>query len=191
MTGHGTSCPGCGKTFECLFAPLPAYAKKTSVAGVGQRPSRLGVCVNHPENEARFRCRQCRAAICDVCAFPTHMGKYCPKCMSKGTSPESLAKSRRLAVTSIVMAGVSFFIMFIAFVVVATAGPGEEEAMMALSGLCFWGAVIAAIIGLATGFTSRDKARKTSGLALAGIITNGVLIGLFVLLFLVGMLMGG
>jgi hypothetical protein len=151
-------------------------------------------CINHPASPAPHTCVRCQRTICSVCEFQTAAGSFCPECMSAGPSPEEKSASLAKAVWAVVLAVVGMVILVIGMMIAGASSRMQKSYQMQdqmLNTAVFFLAFLAALGGLALGLVSRDEARATgSPLPVVAIIANGILLGLFVLLSLVGVFNG-
>jgi hypothetical protein len=171
-------CPMCQSRLECLYAaPLKVVPK-----------ARLSeICTFHPEVQAAARCRTCRKAVCETCAFRARMGVYCPDCAS--APDEARRKDTTVkGVTSLICGVVGLLLFGVAFVGTAFCEePKSAEALWMVLGSL---ALIAGLVSVGMGFTSRDPARGRSMIGLIGLIIGFLVLAIYALLVIAGAVAG-
>lgn len=173
QAGPKFTCPACQSSLECLYS---------APAKLVQRKTLSQLCVFHPEVQAVSRCRTCRKAVCETCAFRARMGVYCPEC---ATAPDETARRSTMwkGIFSLGFGVAALIAIGFMFVLSAT-GSGKVAELMAT--LC----LLLAIAGTATGFTSRDPAKGRSMIGLIGLILNCILLAIFILLIVLNIVSG-
>jgi hypothetical protein len=172
-------CPLCQSKLECLFA-VPIK--------VVQRPVVSEICTFHPGVPAASRCRSCRKAICETCAFRARGGVYCPDCAA---APDE--SRRRGSPVKGVISLVCGIVGLLAYGVGFVATPLCEN-QKAAEGLWTGVSIVSLVVGLvavAMGFISRDPARARSLPGLIGIIVGFLDLAIYALLAIAGAMMGG
>jgi len=172
-------CPMCQSKLECLYAgPLK----------VVQRPRLSEICTFHPQVQAAARCRTCRKAVCETCAFRARMGVYCPDC---ATAPDEARRKDTTVkgVTSLV-SGILGLLMFGGAFIATPFCENEKsaEAMWMVLGSL---SLIAGLVSVGMGFTSRDPARGRSMIGLIGLIIGFLVLAIYALLIIAGAMAGG
>jgi hypothetical protein len=171
------SCPSCQSRLECLYA-----APKPLPGSTAMRPGLSELCINHATNQAVARCRTCRKAICDTCLFRGPTGSYCPECAVK-PDEVSLRSKLNWAIASLVCGAVGLLCLAgFFFLAVASRRGGASESESAIAGFLFLASPLVSLVGVGTGFTSRDS-RNRSPLGLVGIILSLFVIAIVALLF--------
>jgi hypothetical protein len=171
-------CPSCQGNLECLYA---AGAVPAPAAVPVPRNMISEICTFHPGVQAIGRCKNCRKAVCETCAFRMRIGLYCPDCAS--APDEQLRRSTTSrGVISLVCGAAALIMMVVTFVSAAMAGKAEGIATC-----LFLVTLILALTGIATGFMSRDPARGRSVTGLIGLIISFLVLGIYALLIVASM----
>ncbi len=206
--GASVLCPHCGgshwvssRSGAPAAKPAPAGAPPESfpapppVAGGGLEAamkSSVGLCVNHPESPAAGRCRRCRKALCETCSFMSGPERFCGDCA--GTPDEARLERRRSRAIWSIVCGALAIAVLIGTMVVAAAQANErgdvDKGAEVLAGCGVLVAVLLAGTGLAMGLASRDKQLGGTAAGVVGIVVSSIGLGLFVLLWLAGVMMG-
>src|SRR5437764_12036748 len=133
-------------------------------------------CYAHLDVASTVECARCDRHLCDVCAFESAAGKLCVDCMTEGAGHSGERKTIGYSVAALVCASlgvVTLGIPFFGLQDVVGLGLGF---LGVAAFLCFGG-------GLAFAVSGRDHGRRTgSPLALIGMIANGTLLALYVVL---------
>jgi hypothetical protein len=146
------------------------------------------MCARHPEVAAEQRCANCRTPLCATCDF-TFPGDlhFCPDCATSAGGALSGRRKRSL-VWSYVLAcwsTVAFFGLMIA--AAFSRSKGEAEAL----GIALTVAVlIPSIAGVATSVGALERRQSNSFWIWIAVVWNGLLLGGFLLLSIVGTLRG-
>lgn len=144
------------------------------------------MCSIHPGVPAVQICQMCGTSICKTCdfEFPDNL-HVCPNCINK---PQTLSsKQKKYLVWSYVLAGVAT-IGFILSLFISVAN--QSKGMDMVIGLFFIIFALApAIVGLSLGTSSRSRHQKKPVSLWIALIWNGILIGLYLILVIVGNLM--
>ncbi|HET9450294.1 MAG TPA: hypothetical protein VFO83_05405 [Aggregicoccus sp.] len=145
-------------------------------------------CRTHPATSVASFCTACGGPFCAVCLFTTPQGPLCPECAMR---PPTQAGSSRLLLRSLLSllgAVVGTGTLFAMFLWQALSGTEMPEGVSSLLGIL---ALVSTVGGLSMGLLARDAARgRRSPLALVGLISNGILLALYVTLAVVGIAMG-
>jgi len=142
--------------------------------------------VQHPSVAATAQCKSCGAFMCATCDFELPGGLHiCPACAA---APKTALSPRRkkLLIGSYGLAVWSTLGMAVLLSgALAEAGQTKEgEAMLGVALSLFL--LIPSIVGLALGFSATDK-RFANGPAIwIAIIWNGIILGAFLLLSIIG-----
>jgi len=199
--GATAFCRTHGGNYRILFArysivtppPLPLPTGGGSAPPVAQNlngviPPVLGTrCVQHPDAPAVTLCHNCRAPVCATCdfAFPGDI-HLCPSCATN--SRPQMSKGRRKLIPWSIGLAVVGLLGLVGMVVVITALHNKETAGAVAIGfqlISFWPAVI----GLALGVSTIDKRLKTPGIIWIGIIGNGLVVAIWLLMIVIGVMM--
>ncbi|MBD5782382.1 hypothetical protein IEN85_22980 [Pelagicoccus sp. NFK12] len=147
-------------------------------------------CRSHPSVKAEAACKHCDAPICNTCAFTYPNGLVlCPSCAS--AKPEVMTpkriQGRRM---SYIMAWIAtfFFIVIFGGYTAPLFDTMTEDEYETLAGFLIIFLVLApAVAGLSFGIGSLNKRRGNPVSILVPPIWNGILIGMFVLLTIIGL----
>jgi len=178
----GAFCPQC----ITRRAGRGHYADPSSPATVLTRVPDGVRCVQHPSVAATVQCKSCGAFMCGTCDFELPGGLHvCPACAA---APKTALSPRRrgLLIGSFALAVWSTVGMTVllsgALAEMVQTKEGEAILGMVLSLFL----LIPSIIGLALGFSAMDR-RLVNGPAIwAAIIWNGIILGAFLLLSVIG-----
>lgn len=142
-------------------------------------------CSIHPSNPATHRCRSCGIPTCDICtfSFPGNL-HLCPNCLNK---PQEISPRRKKNIIwSYAMAIVCTIGLGLIFLVARGMNSNSNEEAMAFGTLFIFLCLIPSIIGIATGSGARLRGQKTPLSILIPIVWNGLVLGLFILLTIIG-----
>jgi B-box zinc finger protein len=160
----------------------PACATASPIHGMGLnrgiRPPRPVVapgtmCPNHPENPAVQRCATCRTALCATCDFALPGNLHL--CANCATTPSDTVSSRRKKGTlwSYGLAILSMLLFVVGFAVPDVMG------LM----------VLPALAGLGLGLSAVERRLRNPLWVWVPVAWNGLILGTFFLLVIVGLLM--
>jgi hypothetical protein len=139
------------------------------------------ICGQHAANASVARCVRCDRPVCHVCVFTFGSGTYCPECLAAGPSREETSGILSKGVLSIVLAVLGAGITAVFFV-----GGAErfgDGGMMILS----YPWIASTIGGAALALIARDGARRRgSVLPTIGLVANGMLIAIQLVLTIIG-----
>lgn len=168
------TCPSCNAGLDCLFAAPVKTA---------QRPLLAELCTFHPEQHASARCRNCRKAVCETCAFRVQFAVYCPDCAS---APDEISrtKTRNRGLISLVCGLGGLFALAGTFLMAIAMGGGKDAEHMATVMVLV--SLVLGLVGITMGFMSRDPARGRSITGLIGLIAGFLVLGMYVLLMILG-----
>jgi hypothetical protein len=197
--GKTAICSAHQARFEILFARhdvIPtaslnvtdAAAERFS-AGFGGHIPPAANCVKHPDSPAVACCQVCQSPVCSTCLFVFPGGlQLCPSCAAN-PNPKVSSKRKKIINWSVILAGISAAGMagWFVYVISGTMTKADQEAVGTVGTLV---SLMPAIVGLALGVGSFDRKLKTPVMAWVGVIGNGVIVGAWVLLMLVGLLRG-
>ncbi len=175
-------CPNCARR-RATFGPPKAAAGPLVPAGV--------CCVQHPQLQATAQCKTCGAFMCDTCKFEVPGGIcICPACAASPRTTLSpkrkkmLIGSYALAVWCTVVMGA---LMAGAFKGMVTDKDDEEMFGYVLMLIL----VAPAIVGISLGVGVMDRRLPNTMAMWIVTIWNGVILGAFILLMIVGIMKGG
>ncbi len=146
-------------------------------------------CSNHPKVTAEETCGRCKAPICITCAFtfPNDL-LLCPSCATE--KPEVMTPKRRKGrLISFVMAGIASFFLILLFggAMFPILGNMPEEDYEAFLGVLFiFLILVPAVVGLSFGIGVLNKRRGNPMSVLAPVIWNGILLGIWIFLTILG-----
>jgi hypothetical protein len=144
-------------------------------------------CRNHPATSVASFCTACVGPFCPVCLFSTPQGPLCPECAMRPAGQAGRSPLLR-GLLSLAGAVVGTFSLFMMMFWEVLNGAAMHEGLSSLLSIA---ALVCTVGGLGVGLIARDEARgRRSPLALVGVISNGVLLALFVTLAIVGISMG-
>lgn len=146
---------------------------------------KVNMCSLHPGVPAVQTCQICQAPICQTCdfVFPDNV-HVCPNCVNK---PQPMPGNRkRNLIISYVMAGLSTLGYIFSFYLGAIEAMTED--VIGISLLIF--GLGPAIIGISVGTSTRVRGRKKPISTWVTMIWNGILIGFYLTLLVIGNLMG-
>jgi hypothetical protein len=89
LDGQAAVCTTHNGKFQILFSHWkpPPPPPPDSAPAVEYRLAPGAVCIQHPHVTAAFACRDCGAAVCNVCAFTESDGSaFCPSCTGRRVS---------------------------------------------------------------------------------------------------------
>ena len=210
--GQTAVCPAHNGRYQILFSRYPTVAMaarlspggppgipppldpNSNAAVAGRLTAAFGAdvtptekCTRHPESAAVTRCQVCRAPVCSTCLFTFPGGvNLCPSCAAN-PNPKTSAKRTKLIWWS---AGLGIFSILGlgAMIVIAQQMHGDKEDAEAIGmiGVCL--GLFPAIVGLALGVGAFDRRLKTPGTVWIGVICNGLVVGIWLLLMIIGMM---
>ncbi len=177
----GKLCPSCAQR-RAITGPAIA-ATPQIVTGVR--------CVQHPHLQATAHCKSCGAFMCDTCKFDLPGGiQLCPTCATTprtNLSPKRkkmLAGSYALAVWCTLVLGA---LLSGAFAKSVKTKADQEALGIGLSLLL----LAPSIAGLALGVGALDRRLHNSMALWIAAIWNGMILGGFILLMIIGIMSGG
>jgi hypothetical protein len=145
------------------------------------------VCITHPTVPAVARCQTCRAPVCSTCVFVFPGGVHlCPACASN-PAPQISPRRRNLGWWSVAMSVVAIGATVGIFVLGAITRNREETA--AGAGLLGIVAFSAGLTGIGLGVATFDKRMSTPVAGWIGVIGNGFVLLVWLLLIIVGLMM--
>jgi hypothetical protein len=199
--GQTAVCPAHNAHFQVLFARHAtvgaaqiAPANSTSASMAGNTVAGPGIdaqmvpgamCAAHPTAAAVTYCEACRAPVCSTCLFIFPGGiKLCAGCAAN-PRPQMSSKRAQLLGWSVGLAIWSFLALIAMFVFV-TLLPGRQTAEL-LGSVFYLVSLLPALVGIALGFATRDSRLRTPGLVWFGIIGNGLVLVVWLVLILIGL----
>lgn len=146
-------------------------------------------CVGHPDVQAQYICHRCRTPICVTCAFALPGGvTLCPTCVTRpaptSASRNGMALGFSFGLAVLAMLGVVGF-----FAVAGTMGDSPED-FMAIAVIAAMFILLPSVTGLGLGMSTMEKNIPTSIWTWVAIIWNAVILAGFLLLSVVGNLIG-
>ncbi len=173
-------CPACAQT-RLLYTPLPVVAPQPQV------PSGVH-CVQHSNLAATAKCKICGGFMCDTCKFELPGGiNICPTCAANPRTALT-AKQTKSIIGSLVAAAWCTLVLGALFAGVFRNLAKETGGQQALGFIMMVFLIAPALLGvaLAVGSMRRQQANPIS--IWIAIVWNGVILGGFLLLMIVGLL---
>jgi predicted Zn finger-like uncharacterized protein len=173
-------CPDCMTNHKENIPPSISDSKPDIPAGTK--------CALHPTVQAVQICKVCGTAMCNTCDFeyPGNI-HVCPSCASKSDQPLS-GKRKTHLMWSYVFAVLSTLALIVTLLIGSQAETAEQT--MALGIVMNLFVLIPAIIGTALGCSVRDRRLSNPASIMIATIWNGIILGIYILLCIVGALMG-
>jgi uncharacterized Zn finger protein (UPF0148 family) len=172
-------CPECATrratTGSTRLSPLPAGA----------------FCVQHSRVAATAQCKICGACMCDTCKFEVPGGIYiCPSC---AVTPHAALspKRKKMLVGSYALAIWSTVVMMALFAGAFRSLVGNRDAQQILGFVLLLILVAPATIGVSLGVGVMDRRHPNSMAVWMATIWNGIILGGFLLLMIIGLMKGG
>jgi hypothetical protein len=186
------TCAGHNGRYQVLFdrslgdaQPGTQAAAERPAAAVAGPPS-LGIqCRQHPEIDAVARCRLCHRGVCATCDFllPGNV-HVCPACLEKEPSTEVSPKRRNTAIGALL---IGIFVTFMFALLISGSihrSFGNNEATNTVFGnLILW----PGLIGMGMALSAFDRRLRNSPLIWTTLVWNGINVGLFLLLMIIGL----
>lgn len=194
--GRTAVCPTHGGTYQILFTRYPLAAPAVSGPGaegsvamasalpLPGAPALAGVhCVKHPGVAAIALCINCRAPVCQTCDFIYPGGVHlCPSCAAN-PRPQLSPGRKKLIPWSIGLAVLSIAGLAGVVTLARLVPRADAQAIGAAGELV---SLLPALIGLALGVASFDRRLRTPGIVWVGVVGNGVVLAIWLLLIIVG-----
>ena len=172
-------CPTCATSPVGDTVPMPLIATPALPLADGT------VCVLHAKVPAIRRCAQCDAAMCTTCDFAFPGGIHlCPACAT--TSKTRLTGKQKAHVGWSLGLAVWTTLGTALLLTGALDEAVTEEPLASLVGSIL---LFPSLIGLALGISTFERGMKSPPLVWIGTIWNGVLLGIWLLLIIVGLTM--
>lgn len=172
-------CPACAAAATSLV--------RVSTEGAAKQPDVH--CTQHPAVPAIHVCRACGAGVCQTCdfVFPGDV-HVCPACAANPKRTLSPHRRRSL-VWAYVMAAWSTFALVLFLVLSAVHGLGgmdrrEKETVLGLLFSVF--VLIPSLVGTALSVGTLDRRLRNSAPIWCAVVWNGVLLGIFLILCVIG-----
>lgn len=142
------------------------------------------MCRVHPANPAVAYCRKCGAPSCGTCdfMFPGNI-HYCPTCAAASQTEISPRRKRRMYWS--LGLGVFSILCILVMLLIRIVGPSAVEVAIVAAG-CFLMSGIASLVGTGIGVSAMEKRLRNPPLLWAGVICNGVVLAIWVLLVIIG-----
>lgn len=154
------------------------------VSGV-PRPSEMR-CVQHPGVAATQQCQMCGAYMCATCDFALPDGRHlCPPCATK-PQPALGPKRKKAMIWSFVCAAAGTLGFVASLGYAATVGVETEAEQNALGVVMMLVVLVPSIAGVGVGLGAIDRRYRNPPSLWAATIWNGVLLGIFVLMTIIG-----
>jgi hypothetical protein len=142
-------------------------------------------CGQHAANASVARCVRCERPLCHVCVFTFGSATYCPDCLIAGPSREETSGVLSKGVLSILLAVFGAGITAVFFVGGAQRFGKEVATVLSYP----W--IASTIGGAALALIARDGARRRgSVLPTVGLVANGILIVIQLVLTIIGFFTG-
>ena len=177
-------CPACAT----VLSPEPASRRGISAVALAVQDRK---CPQHPNVAAVQVCQICGTPMCATCDFllPGNM-HVCPTCATKPHTSLS-PKRKRMLIGSFALAGWCTLVMAALmgglFRSMAESKADEEAFGLLLTFIL----LIPSIVGTALGVGSMDRRLSNTFAMWIATIWNGIILGGFILLMIVGMMMKG
>ena len=160
----------------------PALAPQALPGGV--------MCQQHPTVAAVVRCTRCTAPLCPTCDFAYPGGThFCPSCATSAR-PGLSKRRRRLVIGALALAAwatCGLVLLLSGVFAEMIESEGEDVVGAILSFLIF----VPTLIGVGLGLGSLDRRLGNPLIVWVGAIWNGVLLAIWLLLVVIGLMMGG
>lgn len=148
------------------------------------------MCSRHPDVQAVVRCHACSKPVCATCDFllPGQI-HVCPDCVTR-TDHRMSSKRKMMLGWSFglaIFATLGIVLLFSGAVAGLAEGPAGEEMFGVLLSLVTF---FPSIIGTALAFSTLDRRLSNPGVIWVAIVWNSLLLGTFILLSIIGTLMG-
>jgi hypothetical protein len=199
-------CPSCAKPV-CSVCSLEMYGTQYCSDCAAQRasegppaipdpPRRPAVppgtmCAQHPAVDAVAQCRVCRNAVCATCDFALPGGLHvCPQCIETHSDQDVNPKRIRRAWLAIVLAAFTTLLFVVVFsgalVRMFELDPNSELTATLIGNLLLW----PALAGIVVALLSFDRRLRNPPVIWTAVIWNAAMVGLFMLLVVVGLVIG-
>lgn len=187
QAGGSVLCPACAATPPALGAQVPGVGRPSPVV----RPTSAALsttCRVHPDVPATHLCTKCRSPVCDTCAFVFPGGVYlCPSC---ATTPQKgvTGKRKGRVVWAIVLAVWGTLALVALLAGAPMMPPSEGEVFGAIMGFLGF---VPSMVGLGVGISCFERRLANPPIVWVAAIWNIVIVGVWILLIIVGIAMGG
>jgi hypothetical protein len=170
-------CPNCAQR-QAAVPPVLAVA---AVLPSGVR------CAQHANLAATSQCRVCGAFMCQTCVFDLPGGiKVCPACAT--AAPKLSPKRKKLLIGSFALAVWCTIVMAALFAGIFRGFIRNKEDQQLFGILLMFLLLVPSIIGFAMGLSSMDRRLSNSIAMWIATVWNGVILGSFILLIIVGLM---
>jgi peptidoglycan/LPS O-acetylase OafA/YrhL len=168
-----------------LAAAAAAANARVSTSSYAMEPIAGAFCTSHPGSPAVCYCQTCRAPVCATCVFVFPGGiQLCPACASN-PRPQISPRRQRLVWWSVGLA-IWCVLGLIAMVVLVRQNPTSKANAEAIGTAFVFLTLLPSIVGVALGVATFDRRLSTPGIVWVGIIGNGLVLLIWVLLMIVG-----
>lgn len=184
-SGGSWYCPQCVTQPMVMAAAAPAQSAAAPTIALSEAR-----CVQHPNVQATQQCKACGAFMCATCDFELPGGIHvCPACAA---APKTNLSPRRkkLMIGSFALAAWSTVGMVCVFAGAFASMARDKGAQEALGVALMLFVLAPAIVGTALGVGAMDRRLSTPPLLWIATIWNGMLVGSFVLLMIIGLAKG-
>lgn len=148
-------------------------------------------CVQHPHLQATSQCKVCGAFMCSTCVFDLPGGmKLCPTC---ATTPQTALspKRKKMLIGSFALAVWCTLVMVALFAGMFKSMVTTKDDEQALGFVLMLILIVPSIVGLALGMSSMDRRLPNTIAMWIATVWNGLILGAFILLMIVGLMKGG
>lgn len=183
--GAGMAAPmSASDDLSSLAAAAAAANSRVPTAPYEMQPIQGAFCITHPTVAAVTYCQTCRAPVCGTCVFVFPGGLHlCPSCAAN-PRPQVSPKRKRLIWWSVGL-GIWCVLGLIAMVIVVRQLHTKTD-IEAISTAFVFATLLPSIVGVALGVASFDRRLATPGIVWVGIICNGLVLLIWILLMIVG-----
>jgi DNA-directed RNA polymerase subunit RPC12/RpoP len=174
-------CPSCAGR-RLAFGPPRTTAAPSVAAGV--------CCLQHTHLQATAQCKTCGAFMCDTCKFEMPGGiQICPSC---ATTPRTTLspKRKKMLIGSYALAGWCTLVMGALFAGVFQGMVKDKASQQAFGLLLMFILLGPSIVGVSLGVGVMDRRLPNTITMWIATAWNGLILGGFILLMIVGMMKG-
>lgn len=176
---------GSGDDLASLAAAAAAANARVPASSYEMQPITGAFCISHPASPAVCYCQTCRAPVCATCVFVFPGGiQLCPACASN-PRPQVSPRRKRLVWWSVGL-GIWCLLSLITMVVLVRQNPTNKADVDAIGTAFVFLTLLPSIIGVALGVATFDRRLSTPGIVWVGIISNGLVLLIWVLLMILG-----
>lgn len=174
----------------CMAAPASAAAVGAALTDQPALP--LGVmCVTHPSVQAVATCKTCRRPLCPTCDFSFPGGVHlCPNCVTRSQGKMG-DKRRRMLVWAYVLAAWATFSLLAMLIVSASGAFASGTDAEVFGVVCSVVSFLPAMVGMGLGVGSLDRRLGNPPSVIIAAVWNGLVLGVWLLLIVIGTISGG